>query len=44
MLFRADLHLFVCGFEVNAGAHEGAWSVLWLRGQRQVRCHWQALW
>ena len=42
MLFRADLHLFVCGFRVNAGAYEGAWSVFWLRGERQIRCHWQA--
>ena len=31
MLFSADLHLFVRGFEVNAGAYEGAWSVFWLR-------------
>ena len=42
MLFRADLHLFVRGFKVNAGAYEGAGSVFWLRGQRQIRCHWQA--
>ena len=26
MLFRADLHLFVRGFEVNACTHEGSWS------------------
>ena len=42
MLFRADLRLFVCGFEVNACTHEGSWSVVRLCGQRQVRCHWQA--
>ena len=28
MLFRADLRFFVCGFKVNAGAYEGAWSVV----------------
>ena len=42
MFLWADLHLFVCGFKVNAGADEGTWSVFWLRGQRQIRGHGQA--
>ena len=42
MFLWAHLHLFVCGFKVNAGADEGTWSVLWLRGQRQIRGHGQA--
>ena len=42
MFLWADLHLFVFGFKVNAGADEGTWSVFWLRGQRQIRGHGQA--
>ena len=45
MFFRADLRLFVCGFEVNAGAYEGAWSVFWLgKLRRSGRWHLVFTW